>query len=150
MEVANLVLPSINQSNNNTTSGDQTNDKNSGNKENNNGSLKSSTLLKLPNTIVSHVKVDKNNKMISSNSKNVLKNLVDSLIGSDTSKNRMRAMDVQRVISIINEMEKKIMILNMIPKTIDVVFKIDIGTKFFIFLKLIFFFFFLKWIWFIK
>jgi len=136
MEVANLVLPSINQSNNNTTSGDQTNDKNSGNKENNNGSLKSSTLLKLPNTIVSHVKVDKNNKMISSNSKNVLKNLVDSLIGSDTSKNRMRAMDVQRVISIINEMEKKIMILNMIPKTIDVVFKIDIGTKVFNVIKI--------------
>jgi len=138
MEVANLVLPSINQTNNSTTSGDQINDKNSGSKENNNnnGSLKSSTLLKLPNTIVSHVKVDRNNKTISSNSKDVLKNLVDSLIGSDTSKNRMRAMDVQRVISIINEMEKKIMILNMIPKTIDVVFKIDIGTKVFNIIKI--------------
>ncbi len=128
MEVANnLVLPSINNPANNTATNDQINDRN-GKDNNNNGALKSTTLLKLPNTIVSHVKVDKNNKTISSNSKDVLKNLVDSLIGTDTSKNRMRAMDVQRVISIINEMEKKIMILNMIPKTIDVVFKIDIGT----------------------
>jgi len=128
MEVANLVLPAINPSNNNTTSDNFNKNDNKSNAVDKKA-LNNTALLKLPNTIVGHVKVDKNSKMMSSDSKDVLKNLVDSLIGNDNYKNRMRAMDVQRVISIINEMEKKMLILNMIPKNLDVVFKIDIGTK---------------------
>jgi len=83
MEVVNFVLPAINGDNKNTTC-DQLN-------KNEKDNIVKDTILKFPNTIVGHVKVDKNSKTISSNSKDVLKNLVDSLIGSDNSKNRMRA-----------------------------------------------------------
>ncbi|OUM58511.1 hypothetical protein PIROE2DRAFT_16197 [Piromyces sp. E2] len=138
MEVANFVLPAINPTNNNpTTVNFNKNDDKNGTV--NKDALKNTTILKLPNTIVGHVKVDKNSKKMTSDSKDVLKNLVDTLIGSDNYKNRMRAMDVQRVISIVNEIEKKIFILNMIPKTLDVVFKIDIGAKAFNLIKVKFY-----------
>ncbi|ORX45345.1 hypothetical protein BCR36DRAFT_358238 [Piromyces finnis] len=127
MEVANIVLPAINQTNNTLSDNYSKNDKNV---------LKNASILKLPNTIVGRVKVDKNSKTMSSDSKDALKSLVDSLIGNDNSKNRVRAMDIQRVINIINEIEKKILILNMIPKNLDVVFKIDIGNKAFNIVKM--------------
>jgi len=134
MEVANLVLPAINPTNttnNNTTENGQNNSVDS-------NALKKQTILKLPGTIIGKVKVNKNSKSMSDDSKKTLKNLIDTLIGNDSSKSRVRAMDVQRVISIVNEMEKKILILNMIPKHLDVVFKIDIGTKVYSILKVIY------------
>eukprot|EP00833_Pecoramyces_ruminatium_P013972 jgi/Orpsp1_1/1188004/evm.model.d7180000061781.2 len=122
MEVANFVLPAINPTTNNNNVEEQNN-------SDGNNVLKKPSILKLPNTIIGKVKVNKNTKTISDDSKDALKTLINSLIGNDNSKNRMRAMDVQRVISIVNEMQKKILILNMIPKQLDVVFKIDVGTK---------------------
>lgn len=116
----NLVLPAINSTNKNVEEQ---------NNSDGNNALKSPSILKLPSTILGKVKINKNSKAISNENKATLKNLIDTLIGNNNSKNRMRAMDVQRVINIINEMEKKILILNMIPKQLDVVFKIDIGTK---------------------
>jgi len=124
MEVANFVLPAIHppNSSNNNTEDVRRNSVNA-------NSMNQRSLLKLPNTILGKVLVNKNTKFISNERKDALKNIIDTLIGNDNFSNRMRAMDVQRIISIVDEMEKKILILNMIPKQLDVVFKIDVGSK---------------------
>jgi len=124
MEEANFVLPAIHppNSSNNNTEDVRRNSVNA-------NSMNQRSLLKLPNTILGKVLVNKNTKFISNERKDALKNIIDTLIGNDNFSNRMRAMDVQRIISIVDEMEKKILILNMIPKQLDVVFKIDVGSK---------------------